>query len=50
MKRFPGWTITKDIYMVRYVEDRDPVKQYKIKLVNGDEVVRVKLDADGNFL
>ena len=48
--RFPGWTITKDIYVVSY---RDPVgakKTYKLKLENEDKMLRVKLDETGKFL
>lgn len=50
LNRFPEWTITKDIYLVTYHEDKGMSKKYKLKLVNGDKVLRVKLDAAGNFL
>ncbi len=50
LERFPEWTITKDIYLVTYHEDKGINKKYKLKLVNGDKVLRVKLDAGGNFL
>lgn len=50
LQRFPGWTITKDIYMVNYHDNKGVTKKYKLKLVNGDKVVRVKTDAKGNFL
>ncbi len=49
-KRFPGWTITNDVYLVRYHDDKGITKKYKLKLVNGDEVIRTKVDAGGNFL
>ncbi|MFX0558603.1 nicotinate-nucleotide adenylyltransferase [Maribacter sp. CXY002] len=48
--RFPGWKITKDIYLVQYHEDRGVTKKYKIKLENGDQVIRVKVDEKGNFI
>ncbi len=50
LKRFPNWTITKDIYIVHFHEDKGVKKKYKLKLVNGDQVMRVKTDASGNFL
>ncbi|SHJ87681.1 nicotinate-nucleotide adenylyltransferase [Maribacter aquivivus] len=49
-KRFPGWTITKDIYLVNYQEAKGANKKYKLKLENGEKVVRVKVDEMGNFL
>ncbi|WP_339628575.1 nicotinate-nucleotide adenylyltransferase [uncultured Maribacter sp.] len=48
--RFPGWTITKDIYLVNYQDNKGASKKYKLKLENGNEVVRVKVDEMGNFL
>ena len=51
MKRFPGWTVTKDLYLVNY-HDRKGVtkKMYKLRLENGDQLIRVKTDDEGNFL
>lgn len=48
--RFPEWTITKDIYLVHYHDTKGVSKKYKLKLENGEEVVRVKMDEMGNFL
>lgn len=48
--RYPGWIITKDIYLVHYHEDKGVSKKYKVKLENGDKVVRVKVDEKGNFI
>lgn len=50
VKRFPGWTIEKDVYKVTYENKKGAKKTYKIKLVNGDKKLRVKSDAEGNFL
>lgn len=50
-KRFPGWTLAKDVYRVSYyVSNEDAKKTYNIKLENGDKTLRVKTDEDGNFL
>lgn len=48
--RFPNWTLEKDVYFVNYRTNMDTKKVYKIKLKNGTEVLRVKLDAEGNFM
>lgn len=50
-KRFPNWTIDKDIYKVNYSEPEwESKKTYKLKLTNGEKTIRVKTDQDGNFL
>ncbi len=48
--RFPNWTLDKDVYYVSYSTKTNTKKVYKMKLRNGDEVVRVKIDAEGNFM
>lgn len=50
LDRFPNWTITKDVYLVNYHEDKGVTKKYKLKLENGEETVRVKVDEKGEFL
>ncbi|WP_222983399.1 nicotinate-nucleotide adenylyltransferase [Flagellimonas meishanensis] len=50
LDRFPEWTITKDIYLVNYHDEKGVAKKYKLKLENGDKVLRVKVDGEGNFL
>ncbi len=49
-ERFPNWELTKDLYKVNYSETKGAKKSYKLKLVNGDKVMRVKLSEDGEFL
>lgn len=50
-KRFPNWTLAKDVYSVSYNTDAASVKKtYKVKLENNGEVIRVKLDEKGNFI
>lgn len=48
-KRFPGWSITKDLYLVNYYESGKTRKLYKVTLENGDKRIKVKLDDSGNF-
>lgn len=50
MKRFPEWTIIKDVYLVNYHEDKGLTKKYKLQLQNGDKTIRVKIDNKGDFL
>ncbi|MFX0557850.1 nicotinate-nucleotide adenylyltransferase [Maribacter sp. CXY002] len=50
LDKYPNWTITKDIYLVNYKDNRGSKKTYKLKLENGDEVIRVKLDETGEFM
>ncbi|AUC81252.1 nicotinate-nucleotide adenylyltransferase [Lacinutrix sp. Bg11-31] len=50
-KRFPNWSIVKDVYSVKFHKGNNVAKkQYKIKLKNGEEIVRVKTDEYGTFL
>ena len=48
--KYPNWTLDSDAYFVNYENDRYAKKVYKIKLRNGKEVMRVKIDAEGNFM
>ncbi|SDQ60594.1 nicotinate-nucleotide adenylyltransferase [Flagellimonas zhangzhouensis] len=50
LDRFPGWTITKDSYITHYYDKKGVTKKYKLKLENGDKVLRVKVDDKGEFL
>lgn len=50
-KRFPNWTITKDVYKVNYHNKKGVTKNdYKIKLENGDKTMVVKVNDMGEFL
>ncbi|MEW7290377.1 nicotinate-nucleotide adenylyltransferase [Aquimarina sp. 2304DJ70-9] len=50
-KRFPGWTVTKDLYVVNYHDKKGATKKmYKLRLENGDKLIKVKTDDEGNFL
>lgn len=49
-KRFPQWTISKDVYLVNFYEANEGKKIYKLLLQNGDKRLRVKTDEKGAFL
>tara|TARA_R110001583_G_scaffold82774_2_gene219321 strand:- start:1414 stop:1920 length:507 start_codon:yes stop_codon:yes gene_type:complete len=50
-KTYPNWKFAKDVYLVSYYDATgDITKKYKIVLKNGDKRIRVKIDAEGNFL
>lgn len=50
-ERFPNWQMTENAFRVTY-HDKKGIdhKGYKITLVNGDQIVKVKVDPDGNFM
>jgi hypothetical protein len=48
--RFPGWKISKDVYLVHYNEQSGTSKKYKITLTNGDQRIKVKVDDKGTFI
>ena len=50
VKRFPGWTIAKDAYLVTYHHKKGVDKKYKLTLENGDKRMKLKMDTQGNFL
>lgn len=49
-KRYPQWEIVKDVYQVTFTKKNGARKVYKMKLRNGLETVRVKMDKDGNYM
>jgi hypothetical protein len=49
-ERFAGWEIVKDVYRVTYNQNKGANKTYKLKLKNGDKIMRVKIDDTGEFL
>ena len=48
--RFPGWTVSKDLYLINYYDSKGASKKFKLTLENGDQKIKVKMDAEGNFL
>lgn len=49
--RFPNWSMTSDVYKVNFHRDNVVAKkQYKVRLMNGDKRMRIKIDDKGNFL
>lgn len=49
-EKYPEWTVVKDLFLVTYSDAKGADRMYKIKLKNGDEIMRVKLDVEGNYL
>ncbi|MEB8346444.1 nicotinate-nucleotide adenylyltransferase [Flavobacteriaceae bacterium KMM 6898] len=50
MERFPKWEVETDVYLVNYIDKIGAKKTYKLKLKNGDERMRIKVDETGTFL
>ncbi len=49
-ERFPKWAIVKDVYRITYNQNDGANKSYKLKLKNGEKIMRVKIDDTGEFL
>ncbi len=49
-QRFPGWAISKDVYLVNYHQEKGTKKVYKCTLTNDDKKMKIKTDEKGNFL
>jgi len=50
VKRYPQWTIAKDVYLVSYHDTHGVTKKYKLLLENGDKRMKVKVDEKGQLL
>ena len=50
VKKYPGWKIEGDIYLVNYRKDKKISKSYKLFLEKKGKHARVKLDEKGIFL
>ena len=48
-RRFPKWSISKNIYLVNYHESGRIRKLYKLTLENGDKRIKIKLNDKGVF-
>jgi hypothetical protein len=49
-QRFPRWSISEDVYLVKFVDTPDDSKVYKLLLENGNKRIRVKTNEKGEFL
>jgi hypothetical protein len=47
---FPKWDIVKDVYLVTYANSKGSNKLYRIKLKNGKETIRLRVNAEGDYL
>ena len=48
--KFPGWVISKNVYLVYYHDLNKVQKKYKITLEKGDQRIKVKTDDLGHFI
>ena len=46
-KNYPKWVVKKDIYLVNYYHKKGAKKMYKLKMVNGDKTIRIKVNEEG---
>ena len=50
IKRYPGFKITSDIYLVTYGRSKGAKMVYKLVIENGTKIKRIKTDHLGNFI
>lgn len=52
VKKYPGWAIAKDIYVVHYYSNdtKESTKTYKILLEEGTKRIRIKTNERGEFI
>ncbi len=48
-QKYPGWAITKDVYLVSYEDGSGAEKLYKLVLENNNKHLRVKVNEKGEF-
>mgnify|MGYP000046434419 CR=1 FL=1 len=48
-KKYPGWTICKDVYLITYIKDRDNETKYRLVLENGTKRIKIKANDNGDL-
>lgn len=48
--KYPKWEVSNDVYLVNYYHKKGAKKVYKLKLVNGDKKMRLKVNEEGEML
>ena len=48
--RFPNWEVVKDVYHVKYNKKSGVDKFFIVRMKDGDQSMRLKIDTKGNFL
>ncbi|RBP32840.1 hypothetical protein DFR65_102176 [Oceanihabitans sediminis] len=49
-KKYPGWIVIKDTYLVSYYLDKEVKKMYKLKIAKGNKRKNIKVDVLGNTI
>jgi len=49
-KKYPGWSVSNDVYKVTYHHEEGVTKTYNLILEEGDNKIRVKTDENGKFI
>ena len=47
---YPGWSISRNTYSVKYNQGKGIAKSYRLILENGNQRIRIKTDGEGNIL
>lgn len=48
-KKYPGWRVSKNVYLVTYYDEKGTDKKYKLLLENGTKRMKVKVNEAGMF-
>ena len=49
LKKYPDWTISKDMYFVKYNHNKEVIRKYIIHIKNDNKNVKLRLDKNGNI-
>jgi hypothetical protein len=50
VKKYPGWRVAEDVYLVNFHERKGTTKSYKLLLENGDKRMKVKMNEKGDVI
>lgn len=48
-KKYPGWRVSQNVYLVTYYDEKGTDKKYKLLLENGSKRMKVKVNEAGLF-
>ena len=49
LKKYPDWTISKDMYFVKYNHNKELQRKYIVYLKNDNKNIKLRLDNNGNI-
>ena len=49
LTKYPDWTISKDMYFVKYNHSKELIRKYIVYLKNDNKNIKLRLDENGNI-